>query len=319
MAPRVTRRVAPYLLVVWVAVSIGFALPRLAPGEPIDYLLGYDAGGLTAGERSRVLAQYGLDRSLPEQYVAYLAGIVGGDLGVSVRTGRPVSEMLAGRVGWTLMLVLPALALGIVLGVPLGAVAAWRRRHATGIAITGSALVLTSLPAFWLGLLLMAVLATGLGWFPVVTSMPIGDSGPGALLGMARRMTLPILTLCVGTVGWMLLTTRGAVEGTLGAAYLRLARANGIGERAILWRHALRNALLPVVTHAGLALGSLMGGVVVVESVFSVPGIGGLMHSSVLARDYPALQGAFLVTVLAVVGANLLADLACRRLDPRVP
>jgi peptide/nickel transport system permease protein len=141
----------------------------------------------------------------------------------------------------------------------------------------------------------------------------------GALVELSRRLALPVLTLAIGTAAWMSLSTRAAVEGTLGAPYLRLARANGITERAILWRHALRNALLPVVTDAGLALGALIGGVVVVESVFSVPGVGSLMYSSVLARDYPALQGAFLVSVLGVIGANLLADLAAHRLDPRVP
>ena len=162
----------------------------------------------------------------------------------------------------------------------------------------------------------MAVLATGLGWFPVIGSLPLPTQGAQAGIELVRRLALPVLTLTAGTAGWMLLTTRAAVEGTLGAGYLRLARANGLPERSLLWRHALRNALLPVVTNAGLALGALVGGVVVVETVFSVPGIGGLMYSSVLARDYPALQGAFLVTVVAVVVANLAADVAYRRLDP---
>jgi peptide/nickel transport system permease protein len=161
MVRRFTKRSAPYLLVIWAAISISFALPRLAPGQPIDYLLGYDASGLSASERSRVLAQYGLDRPLVEQYVTYLAGIASGDLGSSVRTGRPVSEMVLGRLGWTLALALPALALGLLVGVPAGAIAAWRRRRASGAAITGVALILGSLPAFWLGLVLVAVFAAG--------------------------------------------------------------------------------------------------------------------------------------------------------------
>jgi peptide/nickel transport system permease protein len=318
MIRRVAGRLGPYLLVVWAAVTISFALPRLAPGEPLDYLLGYDAAQLTPDARSAVLAQYGLDRSLPDQYVGYLAGIATGDLGTSVRTGRPVSEMVLGRLGWTLALAVPTLLLGLVIGVPAGAIAAWRRRRATGVAITGAALVVTSLPAFWLGLILMALLATRLGWFPVIGSLPLPAEGAAAAVELVRRLALPILTLTAGTAGWMLLTTRAAVEGTFGAGFLQLARANGLSERSVLWRHALRNALLPVVTNAGLALGALVGGVVVVETVFSVPGIGGLMYSSVLARDYPALQGAFLVTVLGVVLANLAADIAYRRLDPRV-
>jgi peptide/nickel transport system permease protein len=164
----------------------------------------------------------------------------------------------------------------------------------------------------------MDVLAAGLGWFPIIASMPLSAEAIGAALEMVRRLTLPVLTLTIGTAAWMLLTTRAAVEGTLGSGYLELARTNGIPDRAILWQHALRNALLPVVTNAGLTLGVLLGGVVVVETVFSVPGVGGLVYSSVLARDYPALQGAFLIAVLAVVGANLAADVLCRHLDPRV-
>jgi peptide/nickel transport system permease protein len=265
-----------------------------------------------------VLAQYGLDRPVSEQYVAYLAGIARGDLGTSVRTGRPVGELVAGRLGWTLALAIPTLALALLIGVPLGALAAWRRRRGSGAALTGSALLLTSVPAFWLGLIGIAVFATGLGWFPVIASLPLTTSGPLAVLEVARRLALPVLTLTVGIAGWMLLTSRAAVESTLGEPYLLLARANGIPERDILRRHALRNALLPVTTNAGLTLGALVGGVVVIETVFSVPGIGSLMYASVLARDYPTLQGAFLVTVAAVIGANLLADLAYPRLDPRV-
>lgn len=318
MARRVVKRLGPYVLTLWAALTISFALPRVAPGEPLDYLLGYDAGLLSPADRARVLAQYGLDRPVGAQYLGYIAGIATGDLGTSVRTGRPVREMVAPRLGWTLALAIPTIVLATLVGVPLGALAAWRRKRRTDVALTGSALLLTSIPAFWLGLVFVALLAAGLGWFPVIASLPLEASGPAAAVELAHRLALPVLTLTLGVAGWMLLTSRAAVEGTLGEAYLRLAQANGIPDGAILRRHALRNALLPVVTNAGLTLGTLIGGVVVIETVFSVPGIGSLMYTSVLARDYPTLQGAFLITVAAVVGANLLADLAYPLLDPRV-
>ena len=318
MVRRVAWRMGPYLLVLWAALTVSFALPRIAPGEPLDYLLGYDVGLLTPADRTRVLAQYGLDRPVLEQYVSYLAGIAQGDLGTSVRSGRPVRDIVVARLGWTLARALPPVILATLTGVPLGALAAWRRRRRSGVALTGAALLLTSVPAFWLGLVFVAVFAVGLGWFPVIASLPLTATGPAAILEVARRLALPVLTLTMGIAGWMLLTSRAAVESTLGEAYLQLARANGIPERDILRRHALRNALLPIVTNAGLTLGTLIGGVVVVETVFSVPGIGSLMYSSVLARDYPTLQGVFLVTVAAVIGANLAADVAYPWLDPRV-
>jgi peptide/nickel transport system permease protein len=318
MVRRVIGRLGPYVVVLWAALTVSFALPRLAPGEPLDYLLGYDAGLLSPADRARVLAQYGLDRPVPEQYVSYLVGIARGDLGTSVRSGRPVFDLVAGRLGWTLALAIPTVILATLIGVPLGAFAAWRRRRRSDVALTGAALLMTSVPAFWLGLVLLALFAVGLGWVPVIASLPITVSGPAAILEVSRRLALPVLTLTLGTAGWMLLTSRAAVEGTFGEAYLQLARANGIRERDILLRHALRNALLPIVTNAGLTLGTLIGGVVVIETVFSVPGIGSLMYTSVLARDYPTLQGVFLVTVMAVVGANLAADLIYSRLDPRI-
>ena len=318
MVRLVARRAAQYLLVIWAALTIAFALPRLAPGEPLDYVLGSDAGTLSIPDRARVLAQYGLDRPVIEQYVRYLGGLASGDLGTSVRTGRPVRDLVLGRVPWTLALAIPTLLLTTLIGVPLGAIAAWRRGRPTDVALTGAALLLTSIPAFWLGLVLVAVFALGLGWVPSITSLPLPADGAGAAIELVRRLVLPVVTLVAGLVGWTFLTTRAAVESTLGQEYLLLARAKGLSPGTILFRHGVRNALLPIVTNAGLSLGLLMSGAVVVETVFGVPGLGSLIYSSVIARDYPTLQGAFIVTVLGVVGANLLADLSYPLLDPRV-
>ncbi len=318
MARDIATRIGQYILVLWVALSIAFALPRLAPGEPLDYLLGYDAGTLSHGDRARVLAQYGLDRPIGEQYVAYLAGIARGDLGTSVRTGRPVANVLGPRIAWTLALTIPTMILSTILGVLAGMIAAWRRASRTDLTLTTGAIVLTSIPSFWLGMLLVAVFAVGLGWLPSIASLPVETSGLPLAAELARRLVLPIAALTAGGVGWTFLNARAAIESTLGSDFLILAQAKGLSTSRILVRHALRNALLPIVTNASLSLGVLLSGAVVVETVFSIPGVGGLIYSSVLSRDYPALQGAFLITVVGVVGANILADLAYPLLDPRV-
>ena len=318
MARFVATQVGQYLLVILAALTVSFALPRLAPGEPLDYILGYDTGTLSLADRGRVLAQYGLDRPVAEQYVAYLAGAAHGDLGTSDRTGRPVAGLLGQRIGWTLALTIPTLILSTVIGVLGGAVAAWRRASRIDLGLTLTAIVLTSIPTFWLGMILIAVFAVGLGWLPSIASLPLDGGGTATALELGRRLLLPVVALTASLVGWTFLNARAAIESTLGAEYLVLAEAKGLSTRTILLRHALRNALLPIVTNASLSLGVLISGAVVVETVFSIPGIGGLIYSSVLARDYPTLQGAFLVTVLGVVGANLLADLAYPILDPRV-
>ena len=318
MVRDIATRTGRYILVIWVALTIAFALPRLAPGEPLDYLLGYDAGTLSPGDRARVLAQYGLDRPVGEQYLAYMAGIVRGDLGTSVRTGRPVATLLGPRIAWTLALTIPTVILSTIIGVLAGTIAAWRRASRTDLTLTTGAIVLTSIPSFWLGMLLIAVFAVGLRWLPSIASLPVEASGLSVAVELARRLLLPIAALTASGVGWTFLNARAAIEGTLGSDYLILAQAKGLSTSRILVRHALRNALLPIVTNASLSFGALMSGAVVVETVFSIPGVGGLIYSSVLSRDYPALQGAFLITVVGVVGANILADLMYPLLDPRV-
>jgi peptide/nickel transport system permease protein len=317
---RVAARLAESALVIWIALTLNFALPRLAPGDPLNYLFGQDANGLSPAQRQQVLHELRLDRSMPEQYAGYFTGILRGDLGRSVRFRAPVIDVLADRVPWTLLLILPALFLTAIIGTTLGALAAWRRGSARDLGLLAGMLALESMPVFWTGMILISIFAVQLGWLPSFGATPLaaGDSRVLLVLGVARRLILPVATLTFTSVGAIFLLTRASMLTTLGDDYVIMAQAKGLTDRRVVFGHALRNALLPVYTSLTLSLGALASGAVVVETVFSYPGLGRVIYEGVLARDYPLLQGAFLLLTLGVVGANLLADATYPLLDPRV-
>jgi peptide/nickel transport system permease protein len=313
-------RLAQYALVVWVALTVNFALPRLAPGDPLDFLFGQDVNTLTEAQRQQVLRELRLDRSVPEQYVGYFVGIMRGDLGRSVRFRAPVTEVLADRLPWTLLLILPALLLKTIIGTTLGALAAWRRGSGRDLGLLTCMLAIDSMPAFWTGMILISVFAVQLGWLPSFGAMPLTISGGPLVMALeiGRRMILPVATMTLATVGAVFLLTRASMLTSLGEDYVLLAEAKGLSTPRIVFGHALRNALLPIYTSLTLSIGALASGAVVVETVFSYPGLGRVVYEGVLARDYPLLQGAFLLVTIGVVGANLLADLTYPMLDPRV-
>ncbi len=313
-------RLAQYALVVWIALTLNFALPRLAPGDPLDYVFGQEVNTLTPAQKEQVLRELGLDRPVMEQYVGYFTGIVRGDLGRSIRYRAPVMEVLLDRIRWTLALIVPALILKALIGTVLGAVAAWRRGSSRDLGLLTTMLVLDSMPAFWTGMILISVFAVQLGWLPSFGATPLGANDDPLTLAVeiGRRLVLPVTTITLATVGAVFLLARASMLTTLGEDYVMMAQAKGLSERDVVLRHALRNALLPVYTSLTLSLGVLASGAVVVETVFSYPGLGRVIYEGVLARDYPLLQGAFLLVTVGVVGANLLADLTYPLLDPRV-
>jgi peptide/nickel transport system permease protein len=313
-------RLGQYALVLWIALTLNFALPRLAPGDPLDYIFGQEVLTFTPAQREQVLRELRLDRPVWEQYIGYFTGIVQGDLGRSIRYRAPVTDVLSDRIRWTLLLIIPALILKAVIGTTLGALAAWRRGSARDLGLLGSMLALDSMPAFWTGMILISVFAVQLGWLPSFGAMPLGASGDTFTLALeiGRRLILPVTTITLATVGAVFLLARASMLTTLGEDYVLMAQAKGLPERTVILRHALRNALLPVYTSLTLSLGVLASGAVVVETVFSYPGLGRVVYEGVLARDYPLLQGAFLLVTVGVVGVNLLADLTYPLLDPRV-
>jgi peptide/nickel transport system permease protein len=314
----VAAKASQYALVLWVAATLNFLLPRLAPGDPVQYLYGGDALGLSPEAVQQVRAGYGLDRPLPEQYLAFWAGLFRGDLGRSVQFNRPVVDVLAEYVPWTVALVGVATVLALIVGVGLGTWAAWHRGRRRDAGAVAAVLVLDSMPGFWIGMILIAVFAVGLGWFPSYGAAAIDAEGAAWLADAAHRTVLPAVTLAVATFGGFFMLTRAAMVTVLDEPFVRLARAKGVPERRIALHHALRTALLPVWTNLTLVLGTLLSGAVVVETVFAYPGLGRLIFDAVTARDHPLLQGAFLLVTLGIVVANALADLTYPLLDPRV-
>ena len=314
----VAAKASQYALVLWAAATLNFLLPHLAPGDPVQYLYGGEALGLSPEAVEQVRAGYGLDRPLPEQYLAFWGGLLRGDLGRSVQFNRPVVDVLAEYLPWTVALVGVATALALLVGVAAGAWAAWHRGRRRDAGAVAAVLVLDSMPGFWIGMILIAVFAVGLGWFPSYGAAAIDAEGAAWLADAVHRTVLPATTLALATFGGFFLLTRAAMVTVLDEPFVRLARAKGVPERRIALHHALRTALLPVWTNLTLVLGTLLSGAVVVETVFAYPGLGRLIFDAVSARDHPLLQGAFLLVTLGIVVANAFADLTYPLLDPRV-
>ena len=313
-------RFGQYLLVLLAALTLNFFLPRAMPGSPLPFLAGEEVGQLSSEQLAEVRARYGLDAPLWQQYLHYLTAIVSGDWGFSYQAGRPVMETLLGRLPWTLLLVGSSLFVASIFGVVVGALASWRRGSALDTGSLVGAILVDSLPTFWLGMMLIAVFAVELRWFPIFGAIhPWGPkSGWPYVADIAQHLVLPATTLTLATLSGTFLVMRYAMLDVLGQDYIRTARSKGVPERRVLLKHTVRNALLPVSTVMFLNLGLLVGGSTVIETVFSYPGVGTLLYQSVLNRDYPVLQGAFLILTVSVIGANMLSDAAYPLLDPRV-
>lgn len=311
-----------YVLTLLVVFALNFALPRIMPGDPLDQLGDPGNTQFVADDetRARVLAYYGLDRSLPEQFGAYLSGLAHGDLGYSIRYNAPVSALIAGRLPWTLLLVLISLAFASVIALVGGVEAAWHRGGAADRAIVAGFIVAESVPVFVVGILLTLVFSVRLGWFPLGGAFrPFSTAGPiGTVLDVLSHLALPVATLTLSLVGTKFLLVRASVVTVLGEPFMTVARAKGLGEGALRYRHALRNALLPFVTQLSLQLGFAMGGAVLIETLFAYPGMGRLLFDAVAYRDYPLIQGTFLVISASVLLANLAVEALYRRIDPRL-
>jgi len=263
---------------------------------------------------------YGLDRPMLEQYGHYLGGIAHGDLGRSISENRPVSSLIAERLPWTLLLVLTAIGLASLVGVVAGMHSGWRRGKRMDRGLLAVFLGLLSVPEFFLGSMVLFVLAVRLDWFPLAgarTPFVTGGSPFEQILDIGHHLVLPAGVLALGLTASQYLYMRAGMVSELGAGYLLLGRAKGLSERRLKYRYAARNALLPVVTVTSLQLSLAVSGSIFVERVFAYPGMGQLANSAANGRDYPLLQGAFLVFALIVVTVNLLTDLLYARLDPR--
>lgn len=313
----VARRLLAAVPLVLGVMAIAFTLIHLAPGDPIQALAG-DGGD--AAYYAAMRARYGLDRPLPEQFGRYALALLRGDLGYSFSYGQPVGRVIVGRLPATLLLTGTALALSTALGILLGVLTATRPHGALDNGVAVVTLTAYAMPVFWLGQLLVLLFAVRLGLLPVqgMISVREGYTGGRHLLDVARHLALPALTLALPQLALTARLTRTGMREALAEEYIATARAKGLAEWAVLRRHALRNALLPVVTALGGHVGVLLTGAALTETVFAWPGLGRLLLDAALKRDYPLLMAIFLLVSLVVVAANLLTDLVYTALDPRV-
>ena len=311
MAGYALRRLLAAIPVLLGVSLVAFALVRLVPGDPITVLLG---PGYNEQQAAVLRQRYALDRPLPVQYAAWLGRAVRGDLGESFFTGQPVLRAIVERLPVTLELAFIGVAFAVLVGVPLGVASAVRPGRWADHAARVLGLVGISVPGFWLGTMLILLLSLKLGLLPSGRFVPLWEDPAENL----RRMLMPGAALGLAVAAVTMRTARSAMLEVLGQDYVRTARAKGMGERVVLLRHALRNALVPIVTVIGLQAGYLLGGSVVIEQVFSLPGVGRLALQSIAGRDYALLQGTVLFVAVAFVLVNLVVDLLYATLDPRI-
>jgi len=317
---RLLARVAGIAFSIFVIATINFTLVHSAPGDPALVIAG-QSGATDAKFIEQVRAEYGLDKPFMIQLGTYLGKVARMDLGYSHRQRRQVSDLILERLGPTLLLMLSAFFLSLVGGVVFGALSGRRQGTWADLAISLVSLLLYATPVFWLGLMLVLVFSIQLEWLPAFGYANIHAAGYGAFeyaRDVASHLILPAITLSAIYMAVYTRLMRSSLIEVAHEDHVRTARAKGLTEAAIRRRHMLRNAAVPVVTFAGLQAGALIGGSVVVETVFAWPGLGRLIFDAVTARDYPVLLGLFLVTSMLVIAVNLLTDLIHRLVDPRV-
>ncbi|HEX5995910.1 MAG TPA: ABC transporter permease [Jiangellales bacterium] len=307
-------RAAEYGIVLALALVINFALPRALPGGPLRTLGGGEnVGALSTEDQQRILAEYGLDRSLWEQFLTYLGNVFTLDLGTSFADGQPVLDSIMQALPWTMLLVGSSIVCIALVGVALGTWAGVRRQRGKGSGLLSTALLFDSMPSFWLGMLFIAFFGVYLQVFPTF-GVGAGWDDPA---GLPRHLVLPVLTLTLTGFGQLFLVTRASMLSVLAADHIEHARARGV-PRGRLLRRALRPALLPVHTVLMIEIGFLVGGALVVETVFAYPGLGRVTFDAIQAKDFPLMQGTFLVLTFAVVAMNAIADATYALIDPRV-
>ena len=297
------QKLSGFLIVIFGVLLLTFMLIHAIPGDPVDVMLGESA---SVADRDALRADLGLNQSLPSQFGGYLTKLSAGDFGNSIHTKTPIIDLIKARYPATLKLALLALLIGLRIGVPLGVYAALKAGHWQDLVVTIISVRFSAMPAFWLGPMLMLLFAVWLGWLPV-SGMESGVS-----------IILPAITLGLGLSAILTRMTRTSLLEVLNDDYIRTARAKGLNERTVIIKHALRAALLPIITIVGLQMGSLLAGTVITETIFSWDGIGRLLVESIEKRDYPVTQACVLLVALSYVLVNAATDVIYKLADPRV-
>ncbi|SDS55960.1 ABC transporter permease [Microterricola viridarii] len=316
------RRIAFYLFTAWAAITINFFLPRMMKGDPISAYLQKNQGKISPDAIESLTTLFGLDsdRSLWEQYIDYWQLLFSGDLGRSFSRGlAPVTDVIASALPWTVGLVGIATILSFLIGTSIGAYIGWRRGSRADLVVP-FATFFSTVPYFWMGLIAIAVFSSALGWFPASHAYGKGTRPgftPEFIGEVIAHGTLPALTIVVASLGGWILGMRNMMVTVLDEDYVTVAQAKGLKPRRVLVNYAARNAMLPQLSSFALSLGFIVAGTIVMELVFSYPGVGKLLLDATTAKDYPLMQGLFLVITLTVLVANILADIAYAALDPR--
>ena len=314
------QKLTHYLILLAMVIVVNFFLPRWMPGSPVRTIAGEDVGSLTAEERMGILEAYDLDKPLYQQFLLYLRDLFTLNWGNSYSRRQPILSLIGSRIGWTVLLAGGNLLISSVVGSLLGVYAAFRRRSKGGAAALVASAAVTSLPPFWVAMILLSVFGVRLGWFPLygAYSMWGGYTGLAAVLDVLRHLVLPLATMVLTSFMMFFTTARYGALQVLGEDYIRMARMRGIPEKRITRSYVLRNTFIPVFTMVMMDAGYLLSGSVLIETVFSYPGLGTLMQEAVEARDYPLIQYTFLVSSVLTIAALLAADLLHGRVDPRM-
>jgi len=315
------RSVITYAIAFLFILLLNFLLPRMMPGDPLMAIYGDEALiAMTPELKAHLVERFALDKSLWQQFGAYLQALFQGELGYSYYYNAPVLSVILGRLPWTLLLVGTSLLLSTTLGIILGIESGWRRGSRTDRAMLAGLMSLNGFPDFFLGMLLLIAFGVTWGIFPLAGALTpySGLSGLALLLDVLRHLFLPVAALTLAYLASAYLLTRNTMITVLKEPYMLTAKAKGLSQRVLKYRHAGRNSMLPVLTQAGIWMGRAVTGVLFVELVFAYPGVGYLTYEALLARDYPIIQGVFLMVAISVLVANFLVDLSYPKLDPRV-
>jgi peptide/nickel transport system permease protein len=313
VAAYLIRRLGQSLVLLWLVSMIGFAILHLAPGGPLSQFA--LTPGMSEADMQRLAHQMGLDRAMPVQYAEWAWRLVVGDWGRSYRDNQPVLVVIASHLGATFELMASSSAIAILLGSWIGVLGALRRHSAFDALSTVGAMVALSIPTFWFGLIVIYIFSVNLGWLPAGSRFTLGN---GSLLDYLHHLIAPSVVLALVTIAIWSRYMRAAMLEVINQDYVRTARAKGLPERVILLHHTIRNALLPMITIAGLQLPTLLSGALVTETVFTWPGMGRLFLDSISYRDYPTVMGILMCSALLVLAGNLLADLCYAVADPRI-
>ncbi len=310
MTGYIVRKILIGIPVLVAVVTLVFLATRLTPGDPVRQLLPLDA---SEADVIRMREHLGLDKTLLQQYLRYWDRVLHGDFGDSIRTRRPVWDELASRMPYTMELALVAVVLSALIGVPIGVLSAIRQNTMFDGVMRVIAFIGVSFPSFWLGTMFILLFALQLGWLPAS-----GRGGPLWTIVGLRSIILPALTLAIGSAASISRMTRSSMLEVIRQDYITVAKAKGLHETRVHWKHGVRNGLIPVVTLLGMQFGFLLGGAVIAETIFAWPGIGQLAVNAILFRDYPLIQGTVFFFAACVVVVNLLVDLTYVFIDPRV-